>query len=93
MNEVSLRGVGSSTIWANRADRSTLEPRPAEQVSDEDAGAHQERHLDDADDPRGRGYADELRDVQLEADREHEQDHAELGERVDRRSRTRGHPP
>src|SRR6185369_8316927 len=61
-----------------------LERGPAEQLADQVPEPDQQRALDDGDEPRGLRLAEELSQAELEPEREHEEDDAELGERMHR---------
>src|SRR5690606_37026926 len=66
-----------------RAEEDGLDGGPAEDLPERDAHPHEEADLEKPRQPRGRQDAHERRDAELEADREHDEDDAELGHRLD----------
>ena len=65
------------------AGEEALQGRPAEEPSDHVSQPNHDAGLEDGRQARGRTDSHQLAEAELEAEREHQQDHAELGQRLD----------
>ena len=74
------RGAGDGD---HRAGEEAFDHAPAEGAADDIAEPHQQSDLDDGDETRGGQEAEETAKAELQADREHQQDDAKLGELFD----------
>ena len=80
---VGLGDDGRARDGKNRAGEDAFERRPSERAAAYVAEPDHEADLQRGDEARGRAEANQLAHAELEPEREHQEDHAELGERVD----------
>ncbi len=80
---VGLGDDGRARDGKNRAGEDALERRPSERASAYVTEPDHEADLQRGDEARRRAEANQLAHAEFETEREHQEDHAELGQRVD----------
>ena len=80
---VGLGDDGGARDGKDRAGEDALERRPSERASTYVTEPDHEADLQRGDEARGRAEANQFAHTEFESEREHQEDHAELGKRVD----------